>query len=185
LDKNSLAPDICRKSLDVIGSKIIDENIKKISKKWSDNGLNLTQFFSVIKDDLMDEINFKSMVVFYNNDLENRTYKIKEGSVYKNENCQFEKIELYSKLDSLSELVFDAIWSLKDTDSFIEFIRFYYYLDNKFFIELLTLIIVSFPDKIFNDLLGKNEEFLNLRRSLLQDEFLLREIRTIRRIFGC
>ena len=63
-------------------------------------------------------------------------------------------------------------------------LRFYYYLDNKNYIELLTLILISFPDKVSNELLSLNDDYLSLRRKILLDEFLLREVVTIRKIFG-
>ena len=124
------------------------------------------------------------MVLFYSNDLANRTFKFECDSRYKNENCQFEKDYLFEKLKPVSDLFFNIIWISKESKSVKNMLRFYYYLDNKNYIELLTLILISFPDKVSNELLSLNDDYLSLRRKILLDEFLLREVVTIRKIFG-
>ena len=121
------------------------------------------------------------MVVFYNNDLENRTFIVNCEPIYKNENSQFKKEFLYSKLKPLSDLLFRVILNSNHSE-IINILRFYYYLDFTNYIELLTLIIMSLPDKLLN--LITNDEFSHLRTKILHDEFMSKEIRTIRRIFG-
>jgi len=128
------------------------------------------------------------MILFYSNDIENRTFKLnskeyKKEIFYDYENLNFEKKELYFRIKEFSNHIFDIIYKNKENPQIMQLLKFLFYLDNKFYIELLTVIFISLPEYFF-DAIKFNKEMLEKRKLLLNDNFMKKEVRTIRNIFG-
>jgi hypothetical protein len=128
---------------------------------------------------LFNSIDIKSMLIYYYHDLENRTSYIQTNEdlfiKYTSDNIHINKEDIFLPLRGYTE---KALVVYKDTylsdNNVKELISFLYYLDNKYFLDILTLFMLTvFPKKF------------NVKESNLKgNEILLKEIELLTHILG-
>jgi hypothetical protein len=170
-------------SLDLMSCKymksIFNNMELELNSITSSNSNNLSiknlmkTIFSYSKE--LNDIKIKSLFVYYNHDLENRSsFLLDEKHMnnfikYKKDNLDISKEIIFKEFSIISNLLIGMIIEEYETNnSFKELIKFLYYLDSEHFIELFSMFLVA------NSLFKKNK-ILDLCIDEMKDKKMVRK----------
>jgi hypothetical protein len=141
-------------TIDTISSNEFINAIASI-KGELENSKDPKTLFETIVQNLwrLNTTHIKSLILYYYHDLENRTsYSQRDEDEfikYSHNNTHFDKIEI---LKHFSEITRNFIGIYKaqyaGNEEVAQFIQFLYYLDSKYFLDVLTFLIVSCFDEV-------------------------------------
>ncbi len=167
---HSHLPRICKFSMDIDAFRYYNEISSKINFEFltEKSNLNIEEYLKCVIKQIssLNNINVKSLLIYYNNDLENRcSHKIEdENSIngndefikYDHDNTDITKDVIFSNLKEISSLASKII--IKELDTNIElkeFIKFMYYMDSKYFMDIFSLFLVANFEKLISSTANK------------------------------
>lgn len=142
---------------------------------------SIAQFLSFLQSTLFGDKFFLSLIVAYHHDLENRSSKIemKENKIKYKHNTYIEKGALLIKLRPLSlELI-----KHREMLTQIVFVKNLFYLDNKYYLDLLNLIILSLPESLLQKL-NQTEKYNEILKVVIKDNEIKTEIGIVKDVLG-
>ena len=120
---------------------------------------------------LFNDIQSKSLILYYYHDLENRTSFLyneefyKDYIKYENDNVDITKGNILKNVKIISDGLVDVYLShLQSSKEFQKFFMFLYYLDKENFVDFFTLLILAYLDY-------SNVKITNFSNSQINDSF--------------
>jgi len=156
--------------MDIDAIRYYNEIISKINFEFltEKSNLNIEEYLNCVIKQIssLNNINVKSLLIYYNNDLENRcSHKIEdENSInginefikYDHDNTDITKHVIFSNLKEISSLASKIIIKELDTNLELkEFIKFLYYMDSKYFMDIFSLFLVANFEKLISSTANK------------------------------
>jgi hypothetical protein len=168
---------LCKTTIDTKSSNSLKKVIQHINLQLADDKLNTESIYTIISHlALFNTIEIKSLILYYYHDLENRTSYIQQNEELfikynYGDNLHICKEDIFKHLIPVTKQLRESYEQGYSTDIQIrELFKFLYYLDNKYFLDILTLFLITVFNshiKIAND-----------------DTVLTREIEVFRNILG-